>query len=606
MPPETAVRGRGRKAPGLANLERWTAIWDSPTGHRLEFELRGTARGSGEVAVHYRLKEFSGPQPCYVCSPEGILGACLILTLEDAQDPTRRSEVLLGEGMNWYLGIKHHGFLMSVEDEWFRRRFGSCHFCHEPGEFRLGLRFWFYEAGSVREVLDGMRFGIQRFCPDSEGGANGYILYQMWDAERRRQMVEVPLGGPALRVPRRPDPKRLIEWRPDWKATLLEGRDHPSRPAGSVWHAGELYDRPVDLHSIRKRRPPKRRLSFQDSALLPHRVLARYLKPGDPDIDAVLYALTGNQLYSQCVELQHEQRGREIAEPDHEDCLLVGREALSAHYAATLLGRRKYLRPHYELWRRWEYRPPRHETRWPFARAQFQDLRLWFENLHTGDIDISTTNFHTAGATACWLCGHAFGDEELMDIGRRDLMANVIARQERDGFWAYATDRWAGEEGYHLHAMSEMLPLLNFSEFRQNKTFVRAIEKGLDYNLEHFSLGDGSYLGTPWHAPFPEKGNPNRRGYELVFTLYMIDDLAAGIRWLGRDLTDELTRSVQWIYRHFGRTLRKPSKAVRHIHGFVLRPLLLLPLMGFRFQGKNRADARIEYDPSEDRFFRFS
>jgi len=574
-------------------------------GHHLEFELRGTVRRSGEAIVHYRLKEFSGPQPCYVCSPEGILGARLVLTLENIRDPAQRSEVILGEGMNWYLGIKHHGFLVSTEDEWFRRRFRSCHFSHEPGEYRLGLRFWFYEAGSVRGVLDGMRFGIQRFCPDSEGGANGYILYQMRDAERRTQMVDVLLRGPTLRVPRRLDPKSLTEWRPDWKATLLEGRGRPSQPPGSVWHPDELYERPVDVPSIRRRRPPRRRPTFQDSALLPHHVLARYLRPGDPDIDAVLYALTGDPTCFQCVELRHERRGREIAEPDYEDCLLVGREALSAHYAATLLGRRKYLRPHYELWRRWEFRPPCREKRWPLVRPLFRDLRLWFENLHTGDVDISTTNFHTAGATACWLCGHTFGDEDLMDIGRRDLMANVIARQERDGFWTYATDRWAGEEGYHLHAMSEMLPLLNFREFREDGAFVRAIEKGIDYNLEHFSLGDGSYLGTPWHAPYPEKGNPNRRGYELAFTLYMIDDLVTGIRWLDRDFTDELTRSVRWLYRQFNRILRKPSKAIRHIHGFVLRPLLLLPLMGFRFERKGRRDVRIEYDPGEDSFFRF-
>ena len=592
------------KTQALKGLQRWSASWESDIGHHLEFDLRGEARESGEVVIHFRLKEFSGPQPCYVCNPEGNLGARLVLTLEHVNSGST-SEVVLGEGMTWYLGIKHHGFLMSAEDVWIRRRYHSCHFALPRGEYRLGLRFWFYEAGSRRDLLDAMRFGVQRYCPGSEGGANGYILYQMWDSETRRQVVETPLKGPVLRVARRLRKNRLKEWKPDWKATLLAGRKRASQPAGILWSASELYEGPVDLEKIRQQKLPARPKTVSSSSLHPHHVLADVLPPGDPDIDAVLYVLTGKPIYYHSLELQHLQRSRALTQPDYEGCLLVGREALSAHYASTLLRRQNYLRPHYHLWNNWEFRPPRHEEQWPLARPQFHDLRLWFENQRTGDVDISTTNFHTAGATACWVCGYAFDDSNLMDIGKRDLMENVISRQEPNGFWTYATDRWAGEEGYHLHAMSEMLPLLDFAEFRETPEFVQAIERGLDYNLSHFALGDGRYLGTPWHAPYPEQGNPSRPGYQLAFTLYMIDDLIAAIRFLNRDLEEELAKSIRWVYRNFRRILLKPSKGTRHIHGFVFRPLLLLPYMGFHFKGSSPAELRVHHRPEDDRILRW-
>ncbi|MBI2191904.1 MAG: hypothetical protein HYU36_07965 [Planctomycetes bacterium] len=593
------------KRRSLRGLQRWRAAWDSEDRHHLEFELRGAARKSGEVVMCFRLKDFRGPQPCYVCSPEGILGARLALTLEE-RISHRCLEVLLGEGMNWHLGIKHHGFLMSEDDVWIRRRFRARHFAVPPGAYRLGLRFWFYEAGSRRDLLDAMRFGVQRYCPDSEGGASGYILYQIWDSQARKQEVRVPLEGPDLQVARKLRSNRLKEWRPDWKAALLAGKRLVSPPAGLLWHAAELDELPVDLEAIRRRQPPVRPPLRVSSSWLPHQVLAGSLKPGDPDLDAILYRLTGKRIFFHSFELHQRLRAREITQPDFEECLLVGREALSVHYACKLLGRRQYLRPHYELWRQWEYRPPRFVERWPMARPELHDLRLWFENRRTGDVDISTTNFHTAGAAACWLCGHAFGDEKLMDIGRRDLMENVIRRQEADGFWPYATDRWAGEEGYHLHAMSELLPLLDFEALRKLPEFMRAIERGLDYNLAHFTLGDGSYLGTPWHAPYPERGNPARRGYQLAFTLYMIDGLAAAIRWLGRDLEEELGRSIRWVYRRFSKIMSRPSQGTRHIPGFVLRPLLLLPLVGFRFEGRSLSGLRVRYAPEEDRVLRFS
>ena len=593
-------------ADGRARLKecglRWTGRWRSETGHSLRFEIVGTVRPSGEVICHFRLKDFAGSQPCYVCSPEGMLKARPYLVLRPTRGgrPTR---VLLGEGMPWHLGIKHHGFLMNAEDVWFRRRFHSRHFATDPGDYRLSLKFWFYEAGSIRELLDDTRFGIQRYCPGSEGGASGYILYQQWDHARRAQAVEVELDGPTLRIPKRLGPRRLRRKVIDWHAKL-DKRGPPRRTDTICWHPDELYEPMIDLDKLSSRAPPRKLLSkVQDSPLLAHRALAKYFRPGDPDTDAILYAFTDDESYFRHLELHYELRRQSFSDPDYEDCLLVGREAISAHYAAALLRDRKYLRPHHRLWSSWEYRPPRWEQHWPDGEPAFQDVRLWFENRHTSDVDISTTNFHTAGAVACWLCGHWFRDSALKELGRRDLMANAIARQEPDGFWTYATDRWAGEEGYHLHAMSEMLPLLDFAGWRSDEEFVGAIQRGLDYNLAHFALGDGSYLGTPWHAPYPEKGNPSRPGYQLAFTLYMIDDLAAAIRWFGRDLCGDLTKSVRWIYRNFPRIVKAPSRGTRHVHGFVIRPLLLLPLMGFHITGDRPESVSVSYQPDEDILF---
>jgi hypothetical protein len=90
----------------------------------------------------------------------------------------------------------------------------------------------------------------------------------------------------------------------------------------------------------------RRPKTVSSSSLHPHHVLADVLPPGDPDIDAVLYVLTGKPIYFHSLELQHLKRSRAITQRDYEDCLLVGREALGAHYASTLLPRKKYLRPH--------------------------------------------------------------------------------------------------------------------------------------------------------------------------------------------------------------------------------------------------------------------
>jgi len=395
----------------------------------------------------------------------------------------------------------------------------------------------------------------------------------LWHAERETKDISVPLKGRLLSVLR-------------GRSSVAVGASPSARPHSPI------------------RFPTRKPLSLVRSKLLPHRFLGPFLSEGHPCVDAALWMLSGKRAAFRRLELRHESFQAKVRKTpwgcwalgDQGDSLKLASDTLIDYGSACLLGRWKYLRPHYRVWSTWPYRPAERRVHWPYEKPRPLARRPWFENRPCGDVELSTTHRLTAAAVASWICGERWGDESLKRRAREGILGWVLPRQELDGFWPYTADRWPGQEGFHCDVVSHFALLLESEEWRRSRKLIAAFRRALEFQNERLSLGDGSYLGIPWHSEEVLTGHRDHLGYRTAFTLYAVEAMAAAVRWLGLHLTADISRSVQWLYENFGDAVETGGRPMKRIFASPLRSLLLMPVRGFEFGGRGPKTMSVTYE----------
>ena len=550
---------------------RWSAPWSSGA-HQGKFEFRGQLSGR-VLQVRCNLVQWSGPQPAFLTG-EDYFHSRITLRFVNLRDGREIRERIDTHPIQFALGVRHGRYLMTSEDLWYPPRDGfSAQVELPPGDYQLSIDLGLFDASHLRPLLLEMLTDFRGADPFAEVRIMEYHHQTLlWHAARETKDVSVPLRGRLLRVPR-------------GKSSVAVGAPSPRRR-----HS------PIKL-------PARRALSLGRSKLLPHLFLGPHLSRGHPCLDAALWVLSGKREAFKRVELRHESFQAKVrktpwgcwASGDQGDSLRLASETLIDCGSASLLKRWKYLRPHYRIWSTWPYRPAEQRVYWPYEVPRRLARRPWFENRPCGDVELSTTHRLAAAAVASWVCGERWEDEPLKRRGREAIKGWVLPRQELDGFWPYTADRWPGQEGFHCEVVSHLAHLLDFAEWRRSRKLVAAFRRALEFQAERLSLGDGSYLGIPWHSEEVLPGDRDHLGYRAAFTLYAVEAMAAAVRWLGLDLTADISRSVQWLYENFGSAVETGGRPVKRIFAAPLRSLLLMPIQGFEFRGSMAGTASVTY-----------
>ncbi|MBI2191905.1 MAG: hypothetical protein HYU36_07970 [Planctomycetes bacterium] len=553
------------------NQHCWTARWTSGA-HAGAFRLTGQFEGRA-LRLDGNLLEWTGPQPAFITG-DAYFHSRLLLRFFDAAAGTHHPFEIDTHPVQLALGVRHERYLMVDEDTWYPPRNGfSTRIQLPPGAYQIGLEFKLFDASRLRPLLVEMLHDFRHADPFAEVRIMEYHhqVFQ-WHAARESRQIAAALEGVPLIVP----------------GTF-------ARAAVPEMARGEKKP---------QARPPPRSVKAGQNRLYPHRALSPWLKGDATGLDAALWLLEGRRSSWKRLEAQHETFNSRVWKSpwgrwcfgNQGDSLDLASRTLEDFWSAKLLGRWRYLRPHYRIWSTWPYTAAEKRVLWPRETPQLLAPRPWYENRAGGPIELSTTHRLAAAAVASWVCGRRFNDAALERKASGTILGWLLPRQEPDGFWHYTPDRWPGQEGFHCEVVSHLAALLEFDEWRRCRPLLEAFSKAIDFQESRLARGDGSYLGIPWHAEESLPGRPDHPGYQVAFTLYAIEAMAAAWRLLGREASDPLSRSLGWLYRNFRAATLAGGPPLKRIWSPALRSLLLMPLRGFIFQAGPRNGVRVEFE----------